>query len=286
MAYFFEVQGDGIDWDIFAVRRSYGVVGLMHSVKDKILQQIPNFNPSQGNIYDIQYQWRGVGNYYFYVNLKLIYVNEILGTLNKLSVSDPALQSFFSCYCGQQGTEIILKAGCIDISSEGGNNSRTAFSNVNTGENLVTLGAAHSDTAILAIKIPRNINSYYNSRGAVIDKISTWTRDESLTRIFVIRDTQSPNLNGISWSPVYDSHLQIATGGVSAQLDTAFQLDKSNAHMIISEWADIETKNTIVNDSKNSPLEGTPGDIIIVTVRSIGANNVKSSASVYLSDQI
>lgn len=283
---FFEVVGDGNDWDIFIVRRSYGNIDTRVSIKNNILEKFPTFSPEHGNVYDIQYQWRGVGNYHFYVNLELIYVDDILGSLTRLSMSDPALQAFFACYCGEQGTQIELKSGCVDISSEGGVNPKTAFGNINTGSSLVSLGASNAETAILALKVPRNINSYYNSRGAFLDKLVSWTRDESLTTMYSIRDTQAAHINSIPWSPVPDSHLLFASGGTGGALDTAFQQNKSNAYRLMSEWADIDTKNVVTNDSKNSPMEATPGDIIIVTVKSTGSANAKSSASIYFSDEV
>ena len=283
---YFEVIGNGTDWDVQVARRSYGTEQMRASVKAAILKVLPNFNPEFGHVYDIQFQWRGVGNYFFFIDLQEIYVDDILGTLTKLSMQDPALQPFFSSYCGASGTAVELKAGCVDISSEGGTNQRTVFASASTGDALVTLGASTVDTAILALRVPRNVSGLLNSRGAIMDKLVTWTRDESLTKVYLFRDTSAANINGITWGTLPGSNIEFVVGGISTALDNAFQLDSGNGFQVLGEWADIDAKNIITNQADNSDFKTSPGDILIVSVRSIGAANVKSSATIYFSEEI
>lgn len=286
---FFEIEGNGTDWDIFAARRYNGAIETRVSVKEKLLANNPTFDPSKGHVYDIQFQWRGAGNFYFFVDLELVHTDEVLGNYTHLSMGDPALPAFFSSYCTQAGTERILQAGCVDITSEGGENyGRTSFGSVYTGDSLVTLGN-NVDTATIALRVPRYITyngnpNKINSRGAIMDKLITWTRDEGLTKVWLFRDVAATNLNGLTWldNGGETTHL---TGGTASALNTAFQLDKANGLVIVSEWSDLDVKNIITNESANSPFNLTPGDILVVTVKCLNAN-VKSAASLYFSEEI
>ncbi len=285
----FELRGDGADWDLFITRRTDGTVVNDISIKAQVLDAFPNFDPSKGNIYDIQYEWRGVGNFYFFVNLKLVYTLELLGTLDDLSVADPALPIAFVSTT-LDGTEQELLIPCVDVSSEGGDEARTLFATASTGTDLLTLGASTVDTALLALRVPRfvdyNGNSIFNSRGAFMDKLTTWTRDESLTSVFIFRQVNATNIDGITWTTLPDSRMQYAVGGLSSALDTAFATDVATGQLVLSEWADIDVKNEIVNPSKNSDFNLVPGDILVIAVRSIGAANVKSSATLYFSEEL
>lgn len=282
----FELEGDGTDWDMFVTRRRSGIIVEKTSIKDFLPA---SFDPSKGQVYDIQYEWRGVGNFFFFVNLQLVYTMDVLGTLDFLSVSDPALPAAFVSTTLQEGSEYELLVGCVDISSEGGTDPKTLFGSIDTGNALLTCASSGVDTALLAIRVPRmltyNSSTVFNSRGAFMDKLSTWTRDESLTKVYQFRSVSATNLNGITWTTLPDSNLQMAVGGSTSALHTAFLADIALGNKVVSEWADIDTKNIITNDSKNSDFQVVPGDILVVSVAAI-TTNVKSSASLYFSEEL
>lgn len=286
----FELIGDGTDWDLQYTIRKTGAVTHRVSIKDAVLEKFPDFDPSKGHVYDIQYEWRGVGNMFFFVDLQLVATAELLGTLDFLSVDDPALPATYVSTTLEEGVEYELLSACVDVSSEGGTDPRTLFATADTGTSLVTLGAANTDTAILALRVPRfvdyNGDTIFNSRGAVMDKLVTWTRDESLTQVFVFRQISSPNIDGLAWVTLPDSDMEYAVGGLGLPLNDAFQLDKATGQHVLAEWADIDAKNVITNPSRNSDFSLVPGDILVVTVRSTGAANVKSSATLYFSEDL
>lgn len=285
----FELIGDGTNWDMQVTRRDNGIVVDRTSIKNNILSLIPNFNPGLGNVYDIQYEWRGMGNFFFYVNLQLVYTMDILGSQTSLTVSDPALPVAFVCTTLQEGAEHELFVGCVDVTSEGGTDPRTLFATVTTGSTLLTLDSSGTDTALLALRVPRFVNynsgSIFNSRGAFMDKLVTWTRDEALTRVFAFRQVSSPNLNSITWSTLNDSRLEYARGGTGSALHNAFLTDKSSGFIVLGEWADLDIKNVITNPAKNSDFQIVPGDILVVSVAAV-TTNVKSSAALYFSEEL
>jgi hypothetical protein len=75
------------------VVRTTRVVG--GTVEDKIDLDVTGIDLSKGNIFDIQFQWRGVGDYVFYINLQEVGRFSYLGTRTELSMANPALPVFF-----------------------------------------------------------------------------------------------------------------------------------------------------------------------------------------------
>lgn len=283
----FELKGTGTEWDLVVTRRRDGTVLETTSIKEFLPE---DFDPSKGHVYDIQYEWRGVGNFFFFVDLELVYTMDILGTLDYLSVNDPALPVAYVSTTFD-GAEYELLAGCVDVTSEGGTDPRTLFQTADTGDDLVTLGQANDDMAILALRVPRTLpyngGNVFNSRGAIMDKLITWTRDEALTKVYHFKSIVASNLDGLTWTNLNDSHLEYINSSVDTDpLNVAFLLDQANGNKVVSEWADIDEKNIITNPSDNSEFTITPGDILVVTVKSTGAANVKTSATLYFSEQL
>jgi hypothetical protein len=135
---FFRLKADGL---LYAVLRS-GVIEVKEELIDT--SAVAGFDIEKGNVYDIQYQWRGVGNYNFYINLQLVHVFANLGTLTALSLEDPALPAFYRAVRLTQDVEI--KIGCVDITSENGSDDRlqprVAYANISlsgTGKPVISI---------------------------------------------------------------------------------------------------------------------------------------------------
>ena len=88
---FFRLKSDG---NLYAVVRT-----TVDSVTtdDEQLIDTTGIDIEKGNVYDCQFQWRGVGNYKFFINLQKVYEFEYLGTLTELSMFNPALPIAFRC---------------------------------------------------------------------------------------------------------------------------------------------------------------------------------------------
>lgn len=283
----FEIEGDGTDWDMFAFRRFGGVTSNRVSIKDAILEKFPNFDPSKGHVYDIQFQWRGVGNYYYFVDLELVYAENVLGTRTELSMSDPALQTFFSTYCTEAGTERVAKFGCVDVTSEGGNGHNKQFGSINSGDALLATGNQVS-TAMIAMRVPRYITyegdaAHVNSRGVVMDMLNAYCDKAYQVKVWYFRDTVGTNLEALTWTSLPDSRMGTLSGGASSALDVAFQADKANGLVILSEFAQAGAKTSITNNSSSASFQLTPGDILVFTVRSTSGT---ASATAYYSEEV
>lgn len=177
---------------------------------------------SKGQIYDIQMQWRGVGAITFFIGQKEVaYINNI-GNNNNLITSNPALPAGFECIndgtirfgmfspqCGvffewvfniPQQTQ--LRCGCVDISSEGGNDIRRFYQPVIGNEIAV------SNNVILAVRVPETLNGQLNTRDFNINAFKVQSDKKGTVFIYVTRDVTALTTSG-TWVVASGGDLEI-----------------------------------------------------------------------------
>ena len=146
---FFRLKTDG---NLYACIKRNSVV-----IKEELITLPATIDLAMGNLFDIQYQWRGVGNYKFMVGDpatgKLINSHTItfLNTLTEeLSIRNPALPV---CYKSTNlGNNVKISVGCCDITSEGGGRQNRLYGSVSTPQIGYALPSAGNE-AVLAIKM-------------------------------------------------------------------------------------------------------------------------------------
>lgn len=171
----FRLKSDGL---LYGVLRSGNV-----ETKEVLLDtgMLTGFDVEKGNVYDIQFQWRGVGNYVFFINLREVGRFTNLGTLTALSMQNPALPVRFE---STRITEnVSIYTGCADITSENGTEAKLEYgaayaANVSTGTN----------TPILVIKQPLLINGQTNTRDLTLARITLNCSKKATFRIWTTRD--------------------------------------------------------------------------------------------------
>lgn len=281
---YFELEGDGADYKLYAVVRSRGTIRQ----KADITGMLPSgFDISKGALYDIQFQWRGVGDYHFFINQKCVYTIARLQRYSELTMWNPALSCGFECFTNTS-TELTMHFGCVDVTSEGGTRNNRQFASISTGEAL--LSAKSTGTAMIAIRVPRQVayngETVINTRDLVASKLTSWTRDEAAVQVYFGRDTLATNLNGLTWVDLPDSTAQYLVGGDASTLDTAFQSDKANTQLVLNEWDDSEKKNVVINpDGDSAPFYISAGDIMIIVVKSFAGTDANAT-TVYLSEEL
>ena len=288
---FFKLEGTGTEWKMYGCKTT--TIGGVKDrqcvdITDAILKKIPTFDPSKGHVYDIQMQWRGVGDFMFYVDLQRIYTNNMLGTLTGMSVNNPALNVGFSCYGADSDIELIT--GCVDITSEGGHKSNKKYISVNTPESLVVTSRNGNDgTAILAIKIPNSIDYHGNlvdyTRDLAFLRFLSFNKDEYVTSLYYGRLVDATNLDNISdnsdpllgWTDVKDSYFKYMIGGNSTALDIAFKSDKAASKLsrFISVRNEKDYHVSIANpDIDQIEFNLSGGDVFILIQRPDGTNQL------------
>lgn len=172
---FFRLKSNGL---LYAVLRS-GSAEITEQLIDTSV--VSGFDVELGNIYDIQYQWRGVGNYKFFINLVEVASFPLLGTLTVLSMRNPALPATFR---SQRLTgDVSIFVGCVDITSENGSDNtlqpHVAYANISrTG----------TDVPVISIYNPLQIAGQTNTRTIYPARISFSCDKKSVFKIWRHRD--------------------------------------------------------------------------------------------------
>lgn len=184
---------------LYAVRRTTTTAGVTTEFVDPIVNQPKNFDIEKGNIYDIQMQWRGVGNILFFIGdgvtgrSVLVHTMKLLGTLNGLSIGNPALPiGFLSKNLGEDAT---IVSGCVDVTSEGGFKENRQRGVLVSGD--ITLSTA--EVPVLLLHVPDNtLNGWSNTRDIAMRRIKGYADENTIIRIYYTRD--SSIFTGTIWT--------------------------------------------------------------------------------------
>ena len=173
---FFRLKNDGL---LYAVVRS-------NSIDTEVLidtSSITGFDVEKGFLYDIGFQWRGVGDYFFYINQTLVHTVANLGTLTELSIQNPALPSCYNAV-GTVGSFVEMNIGCVDITSENGDkNDREVYQSA-FSENV----SVSTDTPVLVVQQPLQINSTTNTRTMTLARVTVHCTKKAVFKVWLTRD--------------------------------------------------------------------------------------------------
>lgn len=197
----------------------------------------PDFDPSKGNLYDIQFQWRGVGDFVFYVNLKEACRFSYLGTLPELSSSNPALPvsyeandsgvlryGYFNPQAGaffewvfDTPQQCSLRSGCVDLSSEGGSLERETFLEL-IGNEVTT-----SNAPVLAFRMPETFNGIMNTRDVQLHAVKATVDKKTDMEIYITRDPTALTINVGAWESANGGGVEVykPVNSADSSLDTS-----------------------------------------------------------------
>ena len=178
---FFRLKSDGL---LYAVTRNAGI-DAEHLIDTSNLN---GFDVSKNNIYDIQFQWRGAGNYKFYIGdpkegvSRLVHVIDNLGKLTAVSIEDPAMPIAFSAT--NQGADVQMAIGCADITSENGKVDELQYESTF----IETLTVNGANDPVLTIYNPLQINGKTNTRIVELARISVTCSKKANFKVWATRD--------------------------------------------------------------------------------------------------
>ena len=255
----------------------YGVIRTTRNsitTEDKIELNTTGIDLSKGNVFDIQYQWRGVGNYEFFINLISVGKFNYLGTLTELSMSNPANPIFFESE--NLGDNDIMKFGCVDVSSEGGEvNSGKTYGSIGIPTETGSVAVTGYNTPVLVVRNKTTINGLINTRDTLALLASAYSDQKSVFRVWTTRDNTAITLNNQSWSDFGDGHLEYIIYD-TPDVATPMTFDTAKAQLIFGCRIDQDsTYSTSALFEGRTDIYQTPSDIFILTVHrenGIGAN--------------
>ena len=261
---YFRVKGDGTNHQVFVEILNNGIVTHSQDITALIP---PEVDITLGTVYDIQMQWRGVGNIRFFIGLQKIFEFQLLGTLPYLSISNPALPAAY--YVESFGEEYEVNLGCCDITSEGGSDSLKTHAPFTTGAELIDVAAR--PTAMLAVQIPETYNGNVFTRDSVLTRFTSFCKDESMMGIYVVRSINAPNMNSLTWDVCSKTLYNTLQGGDASLIDNAFTLDIANCELVFIKRQEKDFSGMVGSPSNVENFYLSPGDILIATLDSDAA---------------
>lgn len=234
---------------------------------------------SKGNTFDIQAMWRGVGNFTFFIDLKPVLTVINLGMLTELSIYNPAMPLAFEVI--NQGDEVTLNCGCVDVSSEGGVNNGKTYGSLNTPSESASVAITGFNIPVLAVRNKLNIGSLVNTRDMLALLATAYADQRCVFRVWVTRDESVLTLNDQVWTDYGDGHSDFIHYGLNpdgtALVGTAMTFNPAGLTPTFGARVnqDISYATSALFEGRTDIYQ-TPGDILIFTMHreTGGATNV------------
>lgn len=253
---FFRLKSDG---ELYACILNNGV--LTHEEKITVPFDI---DYEKGNAYDIQFQWRGVGSYAFFVlnpveNVSQeVHVIKFANTLSYPSISNPALSIGFRAT--NKGDEVEIRCGCVDVSSEGGAAERLQYVAA-TGE--IVTGVQSTGAVLLAVRLPNLFKGRMNTRDVKFLRVFCESVKRADMSVYITRDETALTINNpaVVWTQINGGNIEalFPTLGTDVTIDDAKAAQIAKRPVLANDFIEITNPDIL---SLNFFL--THGDYLIV----------------------
>lgn len=267
----FRLRGDGATWALYGVSRTT-VGGVTSDTETDLTADLPaGFNPAKGNIYDIQAQMRMVGNFNFCVGAQESGVVECIKTvknlnmLDKLSVFNPAMPMAFECI--NQGADVTIRCGCVDLSSEGGSRPKAFYGSISIDNQAGEVAISGFNVPVLAVRVTKLApNGRLNTRDVIALVATAYADQRAFFRVWATRDETALTLNDQSWRPFRDGQIEFIQYD-NPDVTTPMTFDTAKAELIFGARVNQdETYESSALFQDRSDVYQTAGDIFIFTM--------------------
>lgn len=234
------------------------------TIDDKYLIDTTGIDLSKGNLFDIQMQWRGVGDYKFFINLKLVKKVEYVGTRVELTMFNPANPL---CYESEnKGDEVVLYCGCVDVTSEGGEKNGKTYGSVGISTDSGEVSITGVNQPILAIRSKLLVNSLINTRDTLALLATAYADQRSVFKIWATRDFTAITEGTQTWSDFGDGHLEYIELDPGAGTPMVFDTAKADSIFTIRVPANAPTEASALFEGRTD-IHQTPGDMFVFTMQ-------------------
>ena len=264
---FFRVKSTGL----------YAVVATtINSVytEDERLIDTTGIDLTKGNTYDIQFQWRGVGNYKFFINLKQVLTFDYIGQLTELTMFNPSNPCAFRSV--NLGDNDAMEFGCVDITSEGGDDNGSTYGSVSIDNESGQVGVTGYNAPVIAVRSKLTVGGKRNTRDTLALLASAYSDQKSMLRVWATRDFTAITEGTQVWRDFGDGHLEYIITDPAAGTTMTFDITKAQPAIFGSRVGMDETYATSALFEGRTNIYQTPGDLFIFTVHreTGGAANV------------
>jgi len=220
---------------------------------------------SKGNVFDFQYQWRGVGNYKFYINLQEVGNTEYLGTLTELSMYNPANPICFESE--NLGDNDKMKFGCVDVTSEGGKNNGKTYGSISLEGDSSQTTVSSVNTPVLAVRSKLTVNGLINTRDTLALLASAYGDNKAIFKVWATRDFTAISEGNSVWEDFGDGHLEFIERPEGSGGTMTFDKTKAgNRPIFACRVGQDETYATSALFEGRTEIYLTPGDMFIFTL--------------------
>lgn len=267
---FFRLKADGL---LYAVLKSGGVETHEELIDTSVLG---SFDVEKANTYDIQFQWRGAGDYFFYIGnpakgtTKLVHTFNFLGTLDCVSIENPALPARFTSKRTTADVELFL--GCIDITSEAGGQVADVYRSVLA--DAVSVSA--TEGPVLVVKLPLQIAGDTNTRTGLVTRLSVTADKKGVFKLWTTRDPT--NITGATYKPISStSFVESDSPDMDATAVRATAVTLANLDFIAAIPVEANKREVIESPiAQEIQVRAVRGDYLIVTNKSSGAGTAQA----------
>jgi len=244
----------------------YGVVRTTTAgggtVEDKVALNVTGLDLTKGNIYDVQFQWRGAGGYKFFINLQEVGEFDYLGTLDKLSMANPSLPVFFENE--NLGNNEKLICGCVDVSSEGGVENGKSYGSFGITTQQGEVAFTGYNQPVIAVRSKLTVTSLINTRDTLALLATAYANEKCIVRIWATRDFTAITEGNSAWADIGDGHLEGIERAVTAG---TMSFDTGKAQLIFTgRVAKEDSYATSALFEGRTSVYLTPGDMFIFTL--------------------
>ena len=260
------------DGTLYAVRRT--TIGGTTTDTEVEITLPAGIDLAMGNVFDIQFQWRGVGSFFFYINLQKVASLDLLGTLDELSVFNPALPVAYECI--NQGDAVTIQGGCVDVSSEGGKENGKTYGSVGTSTEAGSIAVSGFNQPVLVVRNKKLFGSLLNTRDMVALLATVYADQRCVFRVWTTRDETTITLNDQTWQDFRDGHIDYIEYD-NPNVANPITFDTTKAVLVFGSRVDQDQSySTSALFEGRTDINQTPGDIFIFTVHreTGGATNV------------
>lgn len=231
---------------------------------DKYLIDTTGIDLSKGNTYDIQMQWRGVGNYKFFINLLEVKSVEYLGTRTELTTFNPANPLCFECV--NLGDNVFLEVGCVDVTSEGGKDNGKTYGSISIDNESGQVAISGYNVPIIAVRSKATVDGLINTRDTLALLASAYADNKAFLRVWATRDFTAITENDQDWVDYGDGHLEYIQYD-NPDVVTPMEFDTTKATLIFGcRVGQDDTYSTSALFEGRSDIYLTPEDMFVFTM--------------------
>ena len=262
-------------WNLYAVIYSEWVEFKKELIDTSWIQtvspttwELVDFDVTKWNLYDIQFQWRWVWDYLFFINQKLVHVIRNLWTLTNVSISNPWLSVMYYTE-NTDWTEVSLWVWCVDVTSEWWQLEWLTYTWISNNDD-VSVTSKSPPVPMIAAFNRTSFKWRTNTRDAQLLRVTISTDQDARFLIYVTRDSTAFT-NLVLTDRYNDSVLQYMDNAWAA---TPFTFDTTKWDALYRWTVALWNPFKIENPIETIQFIVTPWDYIVVLweKKSVNAN--------------